>query len=224
MDIKIRAGARSVPLVIPWLPEEVKFSSGGVSFARYSLLDFGKVVIPNGVGLSVLSWESKFPGEKRRGTFYPEASTWKAPATYEKKLKQWKDKKTKLIVTVGASITLNCYLEDYDLTYSGGFGDVQYSVKFVEYRKISISVKRKVKKGAKTSTKRPAKTLKTYTIKSGDTLWKIASKYLGKGIRWREIYKLNKTVIEKAAKKHGRKSSNNGHWIYPKTKLKLPKK
>ena len=64
----------------------------------------------------------------------------------------------------------------------------------------------------------------TYTIKSGDTLSRIAQKKLGKASRYPEIYKLNKSKIEAAAKKHGRKSSNNGHWIYPGTKLTIPKK
>lgn len=67
-------------------------------------------------------------------------------------------------------------------------------------------------------------TTKTYMVKKGDTLSGIAKRKLGSYSRWKEIYKLNKTVIEKAAKKHGRKSSSNGHWIYPGTKLKLPKK
>lgn len=62
------------------------------------------------------------------------------------------------------------------------------------------------------------------TIKSGDTLSRIAQKKLGKASRYPEIYKLNKSKIEAAAKKHGRKSSNNGHWIYPGTKLTIPKK
>ena len=50
----------------------------------------------------------------------------------------------------------------------------------------------------------------------------IARKQLGDGSRWKEIYSLNKKVIEAEARKRGRKSSSNGHWIYPGTKLKLP--
>ena len=32
---------------------------------------------------------------------------------------------------------------------------------------------------------------KTHTVKHGDTLWKIAEQYLGKGSRYTEIVKLN---------------------------------
>ena len=51
----------------------------------------------------------------------------------------------------------------------------------------------------------------------------IARKQLDDSTRWREIYDLNQKTIEAEAKKRGRKSSSNGYWIYPGTKLKLPK-
>ena len=62
----------------------------------------------------------------------------------------------------------------------------------------------------------------SYVVKKGDCLMYIARKELGDGTRWKEIYSLNEKVIEKEARKRGRKSSSNGHWIYPGTKLKLP--
>lgn len=61
-----------------------------------------------------------------------------------------------------------------------------------------------------------------YIIKSGDTLWGIAKKFYDNGAKCSIIYKVNKTVIENAAKAYGKKSSSNGHWIYPGTKLILP--
>ena len=63
---------------------------------------------------------------------------------------------------------------------------------------------------------------KTYTIVSGDTLWKISTKFLGNGSKYMQIYNPNSGVIEAAAKSHGKSSSNNGHWIYPGTTLNIP--
>lgn len=63
---------------------------------------------------------------------------------------------------------------------------------------------------------------KNTTVKSGDTLWDLAKKYYGDGSKWKTIYNANKSTIESEAKDHGKKSSSNGHWIYPGTKLKIP--
>ena len=77
---------------------------------------------------------------------------------------------------------------------------------------------------AKVETPRETKksSSKTYTVKKGDCLWKISKKFYGKGSSWKKIYNANKSTIESVAKKHGKKSSSNGHWIYPATKLKIP--
>ena len=42
-------------------------------------------------------------------------------------------------------------------------------------------------------------------MKKGDNLWNLAKKYLGKGVKMKEIYEANKDVIEKEAKRHGKK-------------------
>ncbi|MFJ1975252.1 LysM peptidoglycan-binding domain-containing protein [Streptomyces sp. NPDC087903] len=56
----------------------------------------------------------------------------------------------------------------------------------------------------------------------GDTLWGIAQKFLGSGVKWPSIYDGNKSVIEKAARTHGHTSSGLGRLIFPKTQLHLP--
>lgn len=60
-----------------------------------------------------------------------------------------------------------------------------------------------------------------YTVKAGDTLWDIAKQYLGEGIQYVQIYNDNASVIEEEAKKHGKESSDNGHWIYIGTVLTI---
>ena len=93
--------------------------------------------------------------------------------------------------------------------------------KLVPKKKSKNSAKKKTaaKKKKTRKSKEPAK---AYTVKKGDTLMKIAKKQLEDASLWKSIYLLNKKAIEAEAKKRGRKSSSNGHWIYPGTKLKLP--
>ena len=55
-----------------------------------------------------------------------------------------------------------------------------------------------------------------------DTLETNVVKYYGTGSKWKTIYTANKSLIEKTARKYGKKSSSNGHWIYPGTKLTIP--
>lgn len=76
---------------------------------------------------------------------------------------------------------------------------------------------------SKTSSKKSSTNTETiyYTVKKGDTLWDLSKKYLGKATLYTKIYNLNKTVIESTAQKRRRKSSENGHWIYPGTVLKI---
>jgi hypothetical protein len=62
----------------------------------------------------------------------------------------------------------------------------------------------------------------SHTVVPGDTLWGIAQKFLGSGVKWSSIYEANKPVIEKAARTHGHASSGLGRLIFPKTQLRLP--
>ena len=62
----------------------------------------------------------------------------------------------------------------------------------------------------------------TYTVVSGDTLWGISKKFYGTGTKYSVIYNANADLIESTAKAHGKKSSSNGHWIWPGETLTIP--
>ncbi|MFR1722278.1 LysM peptidoglycan-binding domain-containing protein [Emergencia timonensis] len=211
-------------LEFSWLPTEIKDNGGNVMFASYNLLDRGEFVRPSGNDLRKISWEGRFPGEARKEEPYL-VSDWEAPEDCDDLLRQWASKRKKVKLTI-ENTNINkftCYINNYSSTYTGGFGDIEYSIEWIAYKSLSVNVTKR-SKTIKKQTKRAKKDYKTHIVKSGDTLWGIAAKYLGKGTRWKEIYKLNKSTIEKAAKAQGFKSSHNGHWIWPKTTLKLPKK
>lgn len=45
--------------------------------------------------------------------------------------------------------------------------------------------------------------LKTYTVKHGDSMWEIAKKYLGDGSKYKQLYSMNKELIDKRNAKEG---------------------
>ena len=121
-------------------------------------------------------------------------------------------------------------LEDFEITENADEGDdVLISFKLKQYKEYGVKVLKVAKKKDTTSTSNKARSgnnnsskSQTYTVKSGDCLWNIAKKFYGSGAKYTKIYNANKTVIENTAKKYGKKSSSNGHWIYPGTKLTIP--
>jgi len=138
------------------------------------------------------------------------------------------------------STVLTVSLEGYTLEESAENAyDIKVSLKFKEYISYG-TVKKKIinttsttgSQSGKTNTSsnkvtvetatKPVSQNKSYTVKSGDNLWNIARKFYGTGTKWKTIYNANKTIIEETAQKYGKRSSSNGHWIYPGTKLTIP--
>lgn len=156
---------------------------------------------------------------------------------------------TKLLFDTNLQVSCESY--EMKESAENGF-DIELSIKLKQYREygvktitlVSIETTKKTdttttttvttpsttnkkttsKTASKTSSKRSKKTetTKKHRVVKGDTLWGIAKKYYNDGSKWRVIYDKNESTIEKAAKKHGKKSSANGHWIYPGTTLIIP--
>ena len=168
-----------------------------------------------------------------------------SPKYYLNKLEVWKKSKKPVALKIIRSTpdgknllfdtNMDVTVEDYEIEEDADNGlDIYVKLSLKEYRKYGakrLIIKKTTKKTTssskkkvvkKTASKKKKNTAKTYVIKKGDTLPNIAKKQLGSAKYSSKIYNLNKSVIEKAAKKHGKKSSSKGWFIYPGTKLKLP--
>ena len=220
VDIYLREKNGNRELRFPILPEKIQYKSGDAEFLTYDIMNRGKVAVPIGVGLAGIGWEADFPGEGRQNDTSIRGF-WNPPKYYHDTLEDWKAKGTLLtIIVTGYPFNFDVDISTYEADASGPFGDMQYRLELQEHR--DIIIKTEQVKTSSSTTKRPAKQTTTYTIKSGDTLWRIAEKFLGSGSKWKTIYNANKDIIESTAKKRGRKSSDNGHWIYPGVKLSIP--
>lgn len=189
--------------------------------------------------LSEISFDLLLPNQSYPFATYPDG--FQDAYYYLMKLKYFKNKtkpfKLKIIRTnpKGDSLwdtSLDVTLEEYTINEDANDGfDVKVSVTLKEYVEYGVTrIKVKEKDGKKQVTKKDNKKdekkkpeASSYTVKSGDTLWAIAKRHLGSGTKWKTIYNANKSAIEKAAKNRGYKSSATGHWIFPGTKLTIPK-
>lgn len=211
----------------PSLPEEVQVSTGA-SYQTYNLLR-GQLSIPKGMNIKTVKWSGVFFGRKRRRTALVEE--WEDPEECVGFLETaLRDGDTLELIVEEAPVNLDVTIASFTYTAVGAFGDIEYAIELQEAKSLKVytTSELNIKPLAKTVETRPEPAAaqsagQSYTIVSGDNLWKIARKfYGGSGADWQKIYNANMAVIEAAAKQHGKGSSDNGNWIYPGTVLAIP--
>lgn len=208
-----------------------------------TLINEGEINLPKKAGLTEISFTARFPRRKQ-----PYVCTNKLYAVdhYLGILETLKLNKLAFSFHVvrthrlssGAvghfeSTSMTVTLEEYTIKEDSENGDdLMVDISLKQYKSFSATRKTITNNGTvvnkptnTTPTNTPTNATKTtyYTVKKGDTLQTISKKFYGKYSLYTKIYNANKSTIENAAKKRGRKSSGNGHWIYPNTKLVIPK-
>lgn len=205
-------------LQLPMAPDRIQVSTA-TTFLSYDIMNVGEHRIPRGEELTGFKWTAILPGEGRKDAPYVQA--WQDPSAIVNKFSMWKNKGKKLKLTVSKTpINHAVFLVSVQYDFSGGMGDIEYTVEFCVAKEVIVGTEDDAAEqdsagaGVKTTapaTQPPAAT--TYTVKSGDSLWKIAQNTLGDGSRWREIYDMNKDTV-----------GSNPNLIYPGQVYNLPAK
>ena len=211
----------------PSMPETIK-AKVSAAYQEYDIIGKGTYAFPVGLELHSVQWKGTFWGESRKKI--PGLNRkWVSPATCIKKLEQWKEKGTVLnLIVSGGNINEDVTIKSFEWEQSGGMGDYEYSIVFVAYRPLKVTVMKESnkdtsKKKDTVSREDKKKKKKQYTVVQGDNLWSIARKfYGGNGSDWEKIYNANKNMIESTARKYGYSSSNHGWWIFPGCVLTIP--
>lgn len=222
-------------LNLPFAPSTINTKIKGKN-KTIDLIDEGEVNILKKPGLTEISFTARIPQVQ-----YPFATRLIDAKTYTDKFESLKinRKPFKLIISRWRGshdikslfhTQFNVSLEDYSIKEDAKEGfDLLIDLKFKEYREYSTIIYEPVPTVNETVAVETVKFDETqtngnsHTVVSGDTLCKIARQYYGgNGDKWELIYNANKTTIENAAKKYGKKSSANGWWIYPGTVLNIP--
>ncbi|WP_418302351.1 LysM peptidoglycan-binding domain-containing protein [Lysinibacillus fusiformis] len=180
------------------------------------LMNEGEVNVIKKTGLTDIDFEVLLPNVKYPFAVYPNGFQ---PATfYLEKLEKLKvsDKPFQFIVNrmmpngnLLFDTNMTVSLEEYEIMESAENGfDINVRIQLKQYRAYGnkkINLKAATKANSSTTTsktatkavveqKRPTtgkETSKTHTVKSGETLWAIAKKYLGDGSKYTELAKIN---------------------------------
>ncbi|HBF0594052.1 TPA: LysM peptidoglycan-binding domain-containing protein [Clostridioides difficile] len=202
-----------VQLPIPTPKLEIKVTNKNKTV---DLINTGEVNILKKEGLSEISFEAEFTHNKLpfyRGQF-------RDVQFFLSKLELLKTdcKPFQFIVSreLGNKVLFNTNikvsLEEYAISEDADNGsDTKVTIKLKQYR--DYSTKKLVPAPPKSETGRPnvkiepkrvdsvnAPNSKTYTVKSGDSLWSICQKQLGNGSLYKKVYELNKSMMDKANK------------------------
>lgn len=192
---------------MPVAPSEMSLKINNKNEA-ITLMNEGEVNILKLPGLSEIEFEILLPNVQYPFAVYPEG--FKPAAYYLKILKDLKKGKKpfQFVVTrmlpsgkllFDTNITVS--LESYEIKESADYGsDLMVAINLKEYREFKTKTVKlldgpKGRKQMSVIEQRPTtgkQTPKTHTVKSGDTLWAIAKKYLGNGSKYTELAKLNK--------------------------------
>lgn len=214
-------------LYFPVNPSKITYKTA-TFFKEYDIINKGPSKVPSGEEIATIGWESFFPGKNVQKMGILSLSSTKTPTEIHNQLESWRKsgKKLKLNITT-TPFCFDVYIDSYEASAQDAYGSIYYTLEFSKAVDIvveTVAPKKKTTTAKKSTKNRSSKrnTQKKYKVRKNDCLWKIAKKFYKNGSQWKKIYKANKSTIEKAAKKHGRKSSSNGHWIYPGTVLKIP--
>ena len=171
-----------------------------------NITGLGDVTVFGGKGLRTIEISSFFPNPKKKYYF---VSYTDYPKQYDcvNKIKKWMDKGEVLrFIVTGTEINFQVRITDFEYSEQDGTRDVYFTINLKEYRKIKISSttpkKKKTDNKTRTDTKETSSKTKqkTYTVKSGDTLYDIAKKYYGKGSDYKKIIEKNKSKYPSLAK------------------------
>lgn len=212
-------------VLFPVPPSKITLKVNGKN-ETVTLINEGEANILKAAGLTDVEFELLLPNVEYPFAVYP--SKYRPAKFYLEKLEELKTKKKSFqyILTrrkpkkkkiFNTNMTVS--LEDYSIVDDAGEGfDITVKVKLKQYKEfttktctIDISLPKPQASMQQSRETSNAPSGGTYTVVSGDCLWKIAKQFYGDGGKWSIIYNANKSVI-----------GGNPNLIYPGQVLTIP--
>lgn len=176
-----------------------------------NVIQLGDINLMGKTGLREITLASFFPAKDYN---FSNNSSRKEPLTYVEKLETWRKSGSPIRVIITGVLNMEATIESFSYGEQDATGDIYYTLYIKEYKKIKTkkaTVTIATVKPSTRATKAPeASSGKSYTVKSGDCLWKIAKQFYGNGAQYTKIYNANKDKIK------------NPNLIYPGQVLTIP--
>ena len=229
MNIKLIPVGNGSKFTFPALPEKIQ-AKYGAKYQSFDIISQGAVKVPKGTDVAEFSWDGVFFGKSKRKEPIVKKGSWKEPNECVKVLNDFMKNETVLnLIVTETWINVDVTISSFQPRPAGAYGNVEYSITFVQKKPLQIYTTNELQIAKFVKKTKPRNDSgdtsgggSTYTVVSGDTLWGIATKKLGSGSKWTSIYDANASTIEAEAKKHGKASSDHGHWIWPGEVLTIP--
>ncbi|MDH2330311.1 LysM peptidoglycan-binding domain-containing protein [Paenibacillus polymyxa] len=184
----------------PVNPEEVTISRQK-GFDTTTILSYGEFDFPQGEKVKEISFSSFFPKE-----YNPAYCTYEDipdPQEAMNTLNGFLLSKSPLrFIITETAVNVPVIVASHNSTFRGGeYGDVNFDLSLRTWSEMKVVKKAGTSMKSATVNKKPRTDMKekkkTYTVKSGDSLSKIAKLELGDSSQWSRIYQLNKKTIGK---------------------------
>ena len=229
MNIKLIPAGNGSRFMFPALPEKIQ-GKYAAKYQSFDIISQGTVKVPKGTGVAEFTWDGVFFGKSKRKEPIVKKNSWKEPKECVKILNDFMKNETVLnLIVTETWINVDVTISSFQPKAVGAYGNIEYSITFVQKKQMQIYTTDELQIAQfvrKTVTRDDSGDTAggggTYTVVSGDTLWGIAAAKLGSGSKWTLIYDANAATIEEEAKKHGKASSDHGHWIWPGEVLTIP--
>jgi len=186
-------------LHFPMNPERITAATAA-RIQTFEAIELGEYALPRGSMLVRFTFEGLLPGEPRKNTVL--VKSWRDPRAIAGDLSAWRSEGAKLrLLVTETPINHDVYIQTFEHTWSGGHGDMRYSLELVQARDILIHAEGEAKSKGEVKILSASRSLppaaKTHTVVKGDTLYGIAKKYLHNGARYMDIYNIpeNKKLI-----------------------------
>lgn len=201
---------------LPVNPEEINIDYG-MEIQEYDILKFGKIGFAGNEKLAKYSFDFELPG--RHYSYIAADSEYRIPNVYLDMFKHhMKSKKpvgfTAYSETAEDSINVDVLISTLKVAEKAGEeGDYYCSVELTSYKHYAAELLENISESISGShvtrdINPPLPSDNIHVVQSGDTLWALAKKYLGKGSRYTELAELN--------------NIKNPGLIYPGQKITIP--